>query len=276
MTATITSPLRKFILDEIKGRKDSNGDKFYAAIGRSQEWNATDVSPTPDGSYHEERDFRTNMQSVKLITDASFVIPRYNWSSGTFYDAYDDQSTGNSSAYYVINSNQQVYMVLRKSISNTGVAVASTIEPTGNTTGTPFKTSDGYVWKMVYSISSASANKFQSANFIPVELVKGQNDSADISVGDSGSYSADQLAQAVIQKNAVDGQIVGYAIDNPGSGYNSAPTLTITGNGTNAKAVATISGGAVVKVTTDSDSAGGIGISTTNFGTGYDLSLIHI
>ena len=255
MTATITSPLRKFILDEIKGRKDSNGDKFYAAIGRSQEWNATDVSPTPDGSYHEERDFRNNMQSVKLVTDASFVIPRYNWSSGTFYDAYDDQSTGNSSAYYVINSNQQVYMVLRKSISNTGVAVASTIEPTGNTTGTPFKTSDGYVWKMVYSISSASANKFQSANFIPVELVKGQNDSADISVGDSGSYSADQLAQAVIQKNAVDGQIVGYAIDNPGSGYSSAPTLSVTGNGTNAKAVAVISGGAVVKVTTDSDSA---------------------
>ena len=134
-------------------------------------WNATDVSPTPDGSYHEERDFRNNMQSVKLITDASFVVPRYNWSSGTFYDAYDDQSTGNSSAYYVVNSNQQVYMVLRKSISNTGVAVASTVEPTGNTTGTPFKTSDGYVWKMVYSISSASANKFQSANFIPVELV---------------------------------------------------------------------------------------------------------
>ena len=116
MTATITSPLRKFILDEIKGRKDSNGDKFYAAIGRSQEWNATDVSPTPDGSYHEERDFRNNMQSVKLVTDASFVIPRYNWSSGTFYDAYDDQSTGNSSAYYVINSNQQVYMVLRLSL----------------------------------------------------------------------------------------------------------------------------------------------------------------
>lgn len=276
MAATITSPLRKFILDEIKGRKDSNGDKFYAAIGRSQEWNATDVSPTPNGSYHEERDFRNNMQSVKLITDASFVIPRYNWSSGTFYDAYDDQSTGNSSAYYVINSNQQVYMVLRKSISNTGVAIASTVEPTGNTTGTPFKTSDGYVWKMVYSISSASANKFQSANFIPVELVKGQNDSADISVGDSGSYSADQLAQAVIQKNAVDGQIVGYAIDNPGSGYNSAPTLTITGNGTNAKAVATISGGAVVKVTTDSDSAGGIGISTTNFGTGYDFASVAV
>ena len=111
------------------------------------------------------------MQSVKLITDASFVVPRYNWSSGTFYDAYDDQSTGNSNPYYVVNSNQQVYMVLRKSISNTGVAVASTIEPTGNTSGTPFKTSDGYVWKMVYSISSASANKFQSANFMPVEFL---------------------------------------------------------------------------------------------------------
>ena len=30
------------------------------------------------------------MQSVKLIADVSLVVPRYNWSSGTFYDAYDD------------------------------------------------------------------------------------------------------------------------------------------------------------------------------------------
>ena len=275
MTATITSPLRRFILDEIKGRKDSNGDKFYAAIGRSQEWNATDVSPTPDGSYHEERDFRNNMQSVKLITDASFVVPRYNWSSGTFYDAYDDQSTGNSNPYYVVNSNQQVYMVLRKSISNTGVAVASTIEPTGNTSGTPFKTSDGYVWKMIYSISSATANKFQSANFMPVEFID-KDSAGGVSGARLAAFSSNQTEQLAIQEASVLGQVVGYAIDNPGSGYSSAPTLSVTGNGTNAKAVAVISGGAVVKVTTDSDSAGGIGISTTNLGSGYDFASVAV
>ena len=273
MTATITSPLRRFILDEIKGRKDSNGDKFYAAIGRSQEWNATDVSPTPDGSYHEERDFRNNMQSVKLITDASFVVPRYNWSSGTFYDAYDDQSTGNSNPYYVVNSNQQVYMVLRKSISNTGVAIASTVEPTGNTTGAPFKTSDGYVWKMIYSISSATANKFQSANFMPVEFI--DKDSAGGVDGTRLSgFSSNQTEQLAIQEASVLGQIVGYAIDNPGSGYNSAPTLTITGDGSSASATATISGGAVVKVEV-TDSSTGV-FKPSNMGSGYNFASVTV
>ena len=273
MTATITSPLRRFILDEIKGRKDSNGDKFYAAIGRSQEWNATDVSPTPDGSYHEERDFRNNMQSVKLITDASFVVPRYNWSSGTFYDAYDDKSTGNSNPYYVVNSNQQVYMVLRKSISNTGVAIASTVEPTGNTTGAPFKTSDGYVWKMIYSISSATANKFQSANFMPVEFI--DKDSAGGVDGTRLSgFSSNQTEQLAIQEASVLGQIVGYAIDNPGSGYNSAPTLTITGDGSSASATATISGGAVVKVEV-TDSSTGV-FKPSNMGSGYNFAAVTV
>ncbi len=273
MTATITSPLRRFILDEIKGRKDSNGDKFYAAIGRSQEWNATDVSPTPDGSYHEERDFRNNMQSVKLITDASFVVPRYNWSSGTFYDAYDDQSTGNTSPYYVINSNQQVYMVLRKSISNTGVAIASTVEPTGNTTGAPFKTSDGYVWKMIYSISSATANKFQSANFMPVEFID-KDSAGGVSGTRLASFSSNQTEQLAIQEASILGQVVGYAIDNPGSGYGSAPTLTITGDGSSASATATISGGAVVKVEV-TDSSTGV-FKPSNMGSGYNFASVTV
>ena len=264
MTATITSPLRRFILDEIKGRKDSNGDKFYAAIGRSQEWNATDVSPTPDGSYHEERDFRTNMQSVKLITDASFVIPRYNWSSGTFYDAYDDQSTGNSSAYYVINSNQQVYMVLRASVSATGTAVASTVEPTGNTTGTPFKTSDGYVWKFMYSISATDANKFQSANFIPVKSIPFTNINSSVA----------EVEQKAVQDAAVHGQIIGYGIESAGAGYGSAPTLTVQGNGSNAAATATISGGQVVKVEVADSSDTSLKIAS--FGSGYDYANVEV
>ena len=60
------------------------------------------------------------MQSVKLIADVSLVVPRYNWSSGTFYDAYDDATSTNTSAYYVINSNQQVYLVLRSSVNDSG------------------------------------------------------------------------------------------------------------------------------------------------------------
>ena len=274
MAATITNALKNFILDEIKKTKDSssNPSKFYAAIGRSQNWDSADTPPDPQLSLQQERDFRNNMQAVRLISDATFVVPRYNWSSGTFYDAYDDTTVGNSSAYYVVNSNQQVYMVIRKSINNSGVAVASTVEPTGNTTGTPFKTSDGYVWKMVYGIGSASANKFQSANFIPVQLI---NNGSAIGVGDSANFTTQEVEQSVIQNNAIDGQIIGYAVDNPGSGYGSAPTITITGNGSSAVATATISGGEVVKVIPAEDSATGA-LVNANFGSGYTYAAVSV
>ena len=273
MAATITNALKNFILDEIKKTKDSssNPSKFYAAIGRSQNWDSADTVPDPQLSLKQERDFRNNMQAVRLISDASFVVPRYNWSSGTFYDAYDDTTVGNSSAYYVVNSNQQVYMVLRKSINDSGTAVASTVEPTGNTTGTPFKTSDGYVWKMIYSIGSASANKFQSANFIPVQLI---NNGTVISVGDSSNFTTQEIEQSVIQNNAIDGQIVGYAVDNPGAGYGSAPTITITGNGSSASATATISGGEVVKVIPAEDGSGNF--DSANFGSGYRYAAVSV
>ena len=54
--------------------------------------------------------------------------------------------------YYVINSNQQVYLVLRSSVNDSGAQAASTVEPTG-TNGVPFLTSDGYMWKFMYSVS---------------------------------------------------------------------------------------------------------------------------
>ena len=266
MAATITNALKNFILDEIKKTKDSssNPSKFYAAIGRSQNWDSADTVPDPQLSLKQERDFRNNMQAVRLISDASFVVPRYNWSSGTFYDAYDDTTVGNSSAYYVVNSNQQVYMVLRKSINDSGTAVASTVEPTGNTTGTPFKTSDGYVWKFMYSISATDANKFQSANFIPVKSIPFTNVNSSVA----------EVEQKAVQDAAVHGQIIGYGIESAGAGYSSAPTLTVQGNGSNAAATATISGGQVVKVEVADSSDASLKIAS--FGSGYDYANVEV
>ena len=67
MAATITNALKNFILDEIKKTKDSssNSAKFYAAIGRSQNWDSADTVPDPQLSLKQERDFRNNMQAVR-------------------------------------------------------------------------------------------------------------------------------------------------------------------------------------------------------------------
>ena len=265
MAAIITDKLKNLVVDLIKANDSDASNKYYAAIGRSEAWNDSDVSPTPLRTKSEENRFRNSMQSVKLISDVSLVIPRYNWSSGTFYSAYDDTQVGQpTNAYYVINANQQVYMVLRASISATGTAVASTVEPTGNTTGTPFKTSDGYVWKFMYSISATDANKFQSANFIPVKNIPFTNVNSSVA----------EVEQKAIQDKAIHGQIIGYGIESAGAGYGSAPTLTVRGNGSNAVATATISGGQVVRVIPTE--GGGGSFDSASFGSGYDYANVEV
>ena len=264
MAAIITDKLKNLVVDLIKANDSDASNKYYAAIGRSEAWNDSDVSPTPLRTKSEENDFRNSMQSMKLVADVSLVIPRYNWSSGTFYSAYDDTQVGNTNAYYVINANQQVYMVLRASVSATGTAVASTVEPTGNTTGTPFKTSDGYVWKFMYSISATDANKFQSANFIPVKSIPFTNINSSVA----------EVEQKAVQDAAVHGQIIGYGIESAGAGYGSAPTLTVQGNGSNAAATATISGGQVVKVEVADSSDASLKIAS--FGSGYDYANVEV
>ena len=157
---------------------------------------------------------REATQSIKNITDQTFVIPRYNWTSGAIYSAYDDAQQGYpTNAYYVMNSNQQVYICLQQSKTNANPpqSVASTVQPTGNTTGTPFKTSDGYMWKFVYSIGALKASKFISTAYIPVAKVQDSSGATLLldELGVDSDSPAEDVEQQTVQQNAVAGQILG-------------------------------------------------------------------
>lgn len=259
--ATVTNPLKKQVITSIQSDFADSAENYFAVIGRSEDWNDSDIAPTVVNTAREERNFRLGAQSAKNIIDLSFVVPRYNWSSGAIYSAYDDAQVGYpAQTYYVMNDNNQVYMCIQQSKNASGQAQVSTVQPSGNTTGTPFDTADGYIWKFLYSISALDATKYISANYLPIKL-QGATDS------DSPAADVEQLA---VQNAAVVGQIVGYAVDSGGSGYTSTPTVTVTGNGTKAKAGATISGGQVVKVELI-DSSGNY-----TLGSGYDFADVAV
>jgi len=255
--AVVTNRIKKQVISSIETDILDSASNYFAVIGRSEDWNDSDTAPTVLNSTREERNFRLGAQSAKRIIDQSFVVPRYNWSSGAVYSAYDDAQVGYpTQTYYVMNDNNQVYMCIQQARDTAGNAQVSTVQPSGNTTGTPFDTADGHIWKFLYSIGALDANKFISANFIPVKYV---------SSTDSDSPAAD-VEQQVVQNNAIVGQVIGYAVDSGGAGYSSTPTITIVGNGTGAKANATISGGSVVNVEII-DSSG-----SYTLGSGYDFA----
>lgn len=269
MTAVITQTLKKqFIQDLFKDIQDS-ATNYYIAIGRSQTWNDSDVAPNPTISQREERNMRLDMQSMKLVEDFSFVVPRTTWTSGAIYDAYDDQITTNTSGnpYYVITDVNNVYICVRQSRNASGVIQTSSVQPTG-TSVNAFTTSDGYAWKFLYSIPTLTASKFLSANFMPVKL-QGILDSDG--AGNVTSLASD-VEQKTIQDAATAGPIVGFTVTNQGAGYTSAPTVNIIGDGTGARALATVQSGVVTKIDLDDSTIGALNVPVT--GSGYKFANI--
>ena len=255
MPAIITDRFKKEILLNLQEDIDSAANNYYVSVGRPIDWNGTDTAPTPTNAIRTIRDAQNNMTAVKNVEAHSFVIPRYSWSLGAIYQAYNDSSVGHpSNSFYVITDENNVYVCLEAGQTALGQSVTSTVKPTGTLT-TAFETADGYVWKFLYSVGALRASQFLSANFMPVTKF-GAFDSDD---------AADHVEQVGIQNAAVAGQITGYQVTAGGSGYTTAPIVTVVGNGTEAKASATISGGAVTKIVVkDSDGQKAHGSLYTN------------
>ena len=116
------------------------------------------------------------------------AIPRINWISGTVYDAYDDaldslELFDANYNFYVITSEHHVF----KCLDNNG-GVISTVMPNILVTTTHFQTSDGYIWKYMYSLTAEEKLRFLTTTFIPVRTIE----------------SSDNSQQWNVQENAID------------------------------------------------------------------------
>ena len=159
----------------------------------------------------------------------------------------------------------QVYVCIQKGTTDAGLDKTSTVKPTGSATE-PFLTSDGYIWKFLYTVGSLDATNFLAANFQPIAL---QTDSA-AAVG----LTAAQVQQIGIQAAADSAhEIVGALMTNNGSGYSSAspPAVTIVGNGSGARLASTVDASGQVTKLELIDSSGVI-----TMGKGYEYAHISI
>jgi hypothetical protein len=254
MAAIITS---KFRLDTTNKFLASLGDnQFYMALGRPNAWTDDTVPTTPYENDYTSNTLWENMFAMKKIasTDIIHCSPRNLWVSGTTYVEYDDQDTNiESKVYHVISDNNNVYMCLKAgsgtSTTNpdvTGVQTSGVIN---------HSSSDGYIWKYMYTVPTSDVTKFLTSSFIPSRHIK-----SSPAVGSDTAL----INQWSVQSNAVDGAIYNMKITTAGTGYTSAPTLVIAGDGASATATATVSGGAIT------------GITMTNVGTGYTHATVTV
>ena len=258
MAAIITNKFRIHNAEQFKEAfNEASATNMYLFIGRPQPW-ASDAAPdTPVDTVEAESQNWQDMVAMKRIqaSDVSHAVLRRTWTAGKYYDIYRHNYNGSANQgvdidsgtpttratlfdanFFVVTDDYNVYKCLDNRNAS-GVVAPSTVKPTGTST-TAFTTADGYKWKFMYSISAADVLKFVSTDFIPVKTLATNPGSTDQYYG-----------QWLVQAAALNGGIENIIVNNGGTGYTSAPTVTITGDGQNATATATVSNGSVVSIT---------------------------
>lgn len=224
-----------------------NGSNYYLGLGKITDWLPNDENPLADDTNpiipidrdSVSVDTKRNIFGLKKITSSNIrlTIPRHNWTSGTIYAQYDSTDeylfTKN---FYVYTEDFKIFKCLRNAHNTASVINPNTIinPPNGIC-----DTNDGYIWKYMYTISESDYNNFATANYIPIKNT--------------------------VSPTLINGQIHAINVIEHGSGYSTAPTITIKGNGTiQATAIATVLAGELISIT------------ITNAGSGYTYATVEI
>lgn len=147
---------------------------YFVFAGRHVPYPGSDANLiTPNNSIKSiNLEVYDNMIFAKRIAsdDVIHVIPKYLWSSNTFYHKYDhtDGDLYNKRFYTVVDDSTEynVYKCLFNA-SNSSVLVNSTVAPTIKTLD-PIVTGDGYIWKYMYSVTKTQYEKFATTKYIPI------------------------------------------------------------------------------------------------------------
>jgi len=197
------------------------GNRYFIALGKSEDWTTTSV-PEPDNSLKGQKDFRNRMQSLKRVTDTSFVVPKVDWVYGTRYNPWNDTDE-NLENFYVVNQYDEVFVCIYNLVSPLGTYAQSIVEPTAadqalvhpHNPARSYKTADGYIWRFLYKISPLAKARYQTSAWIPVKTIRSDT-----------PFVPEEIQQKALQDSAINGEIIGVQVLSRGDGYSSPPTIT--------------------------------------------------
>ena len=255
------------------GSTMTGGTSSATAKASTYRYATEDAPPAPIDNQIEKAAVYDDLIAAKRITStfARLVAPRYNWSLSTNpkFDMYRPNysptpagggaigvqtalgsSALSGSKYYVMNSNYEVFKCLYNGQTPANpTGINATYEPKTSPTagqgtyanGLFTESATGYIWKYMYTLSTADVIAFLSSDFLPM-----------------GTYAGPA---------AVDGAIHIAVIKDGGANMPTSGTVYVgvDGDGT----------GAIVKITT---SAGGA-ISSVEMqaaGTGYTYGNVRL
>lgn len=203
---------------------ENNLDTMYMVIGKITTWydeynlpSGADSpeTPVPDATkdYRQETEVWSNALAAKQVvrSNVRHVIQRENWTSNTVYPYYRSDSSNTTTFanpaepnFYVLDEKEyRVYKCLFNYYDSGSVQRPTNVGGIGGDSKRidqePFETSDGYVWKYMYTIDPAEAQNFVTDNYIPVRKD---------SVNDDGSSTTNATIDGAIYRIFLPGKTV--------------------------------------------------------------------
>ena len=190
-------------------------DKYFMFYGGAKPRTDETLVPSTFDTVEYENSIKREIMFYNYVlpTDVSLMVLRYDWVSGTIYDQYeDDLDLITDKKFYVLLMEEDEFRVYM-CVSNNG-GVSSTYPPTGTSTQ-EIITSDGYVWKFMYSFTEAM-EKFLTEVYMPIVPI------------DAVTFTDERALALDVKLDAVSGFIEKLTIDSASPIYTDLvnPDLT--------------------------------------------------
>lgn len=205
MTTTQVLPVfyRTHMVNQlIESINEASNTAYYVFVSNHVPRPNTSLTTPKDTVNELETSAKRNMLFGKRVSnnDVAQMVRKVEYASGTLYTMYDDTDATLYSNNFFVFVNESSYYHVYKCLDN-NLGTNSTVEPqfshiVGSNTAV-YQTSDGYRWKYMYSIPSATYTKFATSGYIPV------------------------VSNTTVEGGAVDGSIDVVKITTAGKNYNN-------------------------------------------------------
>lgn len=170
-TKNYDTTISKLFYEDVANNNETN---HYIFAARAVEYDG-DLPTIGKGVTASSYNIKDRMIFGEKVTssDVRYMIKRNVWSTGTVYDIYDDQDDTLYEKNFLVYTLEGSQYSLFKCLNNNSGAVSVDRPLRSRTSYTDdlYQAGDGYIWKLMSSISESDFEKFATADYAPLEPI---------------------------------------------------------------------------------------------------------
>jgi hypothetical protein len=174
MATLVSKKLKRHLADQfIESITEPANNVYYMVASKHTDYanNASNTHVPLDTNKETEIDVYEEGIFGKKVSDSDVynLIPKYMWTSNTVYTPYEHDVDLEGKTFYAAVDGGSTYYVYKCLDNNGGVAANDQPSSTNESACNFITSSDGYTWKLMYTLPEATFEKFATDDFMPVK-----------------------------------------------------------------------------------------------------------